>query len=398
MDQLKRMMVNVRRPEVDTNNLVRERNLYREKCKEYADQIGNLMATLNQYQEEGNKSKKIAANLQIVRKELEKKASKIAQLEKSTLALQNTINHLEYRLEIANADKLDAQEQLYNMKMKKSAFDVDSNSPPLAQKYQTTDISLNTVFTEESEVYASPEIVPKDLAPFIARIERLEKDLQQKKVRSAARENLIIFLHTRQSELEDLVQQKNRLATRLEARVENMNLLLDEKDRARRQAEHKVDHYKIMIEAAIRRNGVIAAVLDDVAKEGYLPDLATLVSKKDIDCWMEQLYTQLKKYKAAQKGVTHVNSPEAIIKDQRNEIDFYVREIIYYKLDIRGYKSDIKQLKQEMQLKKDNQSIQSSDAGSRDCSSSRLVSPGLEGLKASVLSEKKKPTVRTSVV
>jgi|TARA_R110002003_G_scaffold28_14_gene1606 hypothetical protein len=42
---------------------------------------------------------------------------------KSAQALQNTIDHLEHRLEIANTEKLDAQEQLFNIQSERSPFD-----------------------------------------------------------------------------------------------------------------------------------------------------------------------------------------------------------------------------------------------------------------------------------
>jgi hypothetical protein len=43
---------------------------------------------------------------------------------KSAQALQNTIDHLENRLEIANIERLDAQEQLFNVQAQKSPFDL----------------------------------------------------------------------------------------------------------------------------------------------------------------------------------------------------------------------------------------------------------------------------------
>lgn len=48
---------------------------------------------------------------------------KAASLAKSVQALQNTIDHLESRLEAANIERLDAEEQLFNLRIDKSPFD-----------------------------------------------------------------------------------------------------------------------------------------------------------------------------------------------------------------------------------------------------------------------------------
>jgi chromosome segregation ATPase len=56
--------------------------------------------------------------------ELEDKAGHADKLAKSMQALQNTIDHLESRLEIANVERLDAEEQLSNLREERSPFDV----------------------------------------------------------------------------------------------------------------------------------------------------------------------------------------------------------------------------------------------------------------------------------
>lgn len=81
------------------------------------------MAKLN----ESKKSEKaLRATLQDVEQrcaEAESKAREAQQLASSAHALQNTIDHLESRLEIANTEKLDAQEELFNIRELKSPFD-----------------------------------------------------------------------------------------------------------------------------------------------------------------------------------------------------------------------------------------------------------------------------------
>jgi len=56
--------------------------------------------------------------------EYQAKADEAEKSVKSAQALQNTIDHLESRLEIANIEKLDAQEQLLNVQSQKSPFDL----------------------------------------------------------------------------------------------------------------------------------------------------------------------------------------------------------------------------------------------------------------------------------
>lgn len=57
------------------------------------------------------------------RDEWEEKAGEARKAAKNVQALQNTIDHLEDRLEIANMERLDAQEQLFIIQAQKSPFD-----------------------------------------------------------------------------------------------------------------------------------------------------------------------------------------------------------------------------------------------------------------------------------
>lgn len=56
--------------------------------------------------------------------EWQEKAEKADKFAKSMQALQNTIDHLESRLEMANTERIDAEEQLFNLKLHKSPFEV----------------------------------------------------------------------------------------------------------------------------------------------------------------------------------------------------------------------------------------------------------------------------------
>lgn len=95
------------------------------------------MAKLN----ESKKSEKaLRATLEEVEQrcaDWESKASEAQQLESSAQALQNTIDHLENRLEIANTEKLDAQEEIFNMRALKSPF--DAQFPELQRQWTAND-------------------------------------------------------------------------------------------------------------------------------------------------------------------------------------------------------------------------------------------------------------------
>jgi chromosome segregation ATPase len=65
--------------------------------------------------------------------ELEDKAGHADKLAKSIQALQNTIDHLESRLEIANVERLDAEEQLSNLREERSPFDIALSNTQLSR-------------------------------------------------------------------------------------------------------------------------------------------------------------------------------------------------------------------------------------------------------------------------
>jgi chromosome segregation ATPase len=135
MESLKRKLSTTRRPETANRNLLPELNQYKQNNVALQTQISSLMAKLN----ESKKSEKaLRATLQDVEQrcaEWEGKAGQAQQLESSVQALQNTIDHLENRLEIANTEKLDAQEEIFNMRALKSPFDAQF---PELQKQWTT--------------------------------------------------------------------------------------------------------------------------------------------------------------------------------------------------------------------------------------------------------------------
>jgi predicted nucleic acid-binding Zn-ribbon protein len=79
-----------------------------------------------------NESKKNERTLQSSLDEAEQKCMEADKLAKSAEALQNTVDQLESRLEVANSEKLDAEEQLLNLQAEKSPFHLQFSRCPSA--------------------------------------------------------------------------------------------------------------------------------------------------------------------------------------------------------------------------------------------------------------------------
>jgi chromosome segregation ATPase len=367
MENLKRKLSVARRPETGNRELIRELNKYKQNNVALQKQIESLMAKLNQSKKN---ERGLAATLEEIEKrctEWQEKASKAEQLEKSTLALQNTIDHLEHRLEMANVEKLDAEEQIWNLQTGRSPFDP---TPPklrvpeittFANNRQSVRESMSTIFSAGSPTDHAAEVQDSStLAAFISHIERLQEQVKQK-------EEMISQLEKENKHLrhgyENLEREHNESSLRLdiqgqllnkskesEAHIEQLRsaiiereAVIGEKEKALRMAERQLEHHKLLLHAEIRRHSTLSLFAN--AQDDSLPDLASLASKEDIDRWISRLQTRLKKEKSVSTEQEPYDDPAALIKDLRQEIDFYVREIIYYKLDIKGYKSDIKKMK-----------------------------------------------------
>lgn len=367
MENLKRKLSTARRPETGNRDMVRELNQYKQNNAALQKQIESLMAKLNQ-------SKKNERNLATTLEEVEKnctewqeKARKVDQLEKSTLALQNTIDHLEHRLEMANCEKLDAEEQLFNMQSQRTPFDP---TPPKLQvpgpaepshSRQSAHMSMSTVFSSGSPTsHVNESNDPSTLAAFISHIERLQEQIKQKDARTAEleQENRRL-LESRgqlerdhkelslQSDIQGQLLKKTKDSDihidQLRTAIIERESVIGEKDKALRMAERQLEHHKLLLHAEIRRHATMSLLAD--TKDEPLPDLTSLASKEDIDRWIVRLQARLKKESLKAPGKKPIDDLDTQITDLKQEIEFYVREIIYYKLDIKGYKSDIKKLK-----------------------------------------------------
>ncbi|KAF2679079.1 hypothetical protein K458DRAFT_422507 [Lentithecium fluviatile CBS 122367] len=392
MESLKRKLSAARRPEVGNGDAIRELNMYKQNNVALQKQVELLMTKLNQSKETERNQRRTLENIEKTFDEVQKKASKVEQLEKSTLALQNTIDHLEHRLEIANCVKVDAEEQLWNLRRQRTIFDViestgprDSSRP--ADHRQSTRTSMSTVFANESPINENESEEPKTLSAFIAHIERLQEQIRQKDTRAASIDVELDRLRRRNDQLESERQglnlqldihgqllaktKKNDIhIDELRNTIIQREAMIEEKNKALSMVERQLEHHKRLLDAEVKRHAIFT--LHAEVKDDPLPDLTTLASKDDIDRWIDRLKRRLKKENSQKAGLHPTDDHETVVQDLRKEIDFYVREIIYFKLDCRGYKSDIKKLKKVV-AQMGNHGNRPSDVDSPDPSVCRSI-------------------------
>ncbi|KAI4624359.1 uncharacterized protein J4E87_005860 [Alternaria ethzedia] len=355
MESLKRKLSATRRPETTTRNLLPELNQYRQNNVALQQQIESLMAKLNESKKSERELRSTLGLTEMRCAEFEDKAAHADKLAKSTQALQNTIDHLESRLEIANTERLDAEEQLSNLVNGKSPFDLISKGPP-STSHPTSDgrMSMSTVFSSASPI--SSELDSQEnatLASFVAHIERLQDQVREKDHRIAKLEKEREQLRRAHSELE---QEHKTTASRsgthhpdthmerLRAAILNRESVIEEKDRVICTVERQLEHHKLLLQAEIRRHAAMKLHMAGEGEDSW-PELASIARREDIDRWMDRLHERLRREQSKQKGKALADTPDVQMESLRQEIDFYVREIILFKLDIKGYKSDIRKLK-----------------------------------------------------
>jgi chromosome segregation ATPase len=123
MENLKRKLSSTRRPETTSRSLLPELNQYKQNNVALQKQIESLMAKLNESKQSERALRTSLDEMTQRSNEWQEKSEQASKAEKSIQALQNTINHLENRLEIANIERLDAEEQLFLTQAQKSPFD-----------------------------------------------------------------------------------------------------------------------------------------------------------------------------------------------------------------------------------------------------------------------------------
>ncbi|KAF2444052.1 hypothetical protein P171DRAFT_473245 [Karstenula rhodostoma CBS 690.94] len=357
LESLKKKLSMAKKPETGNGDAVRELNLYKQNNEALQKQVESLMKKLNHSEEEGRKQKRTLEETQKACDEWQEKASKAEELKKSTMALQNTIDHLEYRLELANVDRVDAEEQLLNVRSHRTPFDPKSPKVQVPDNRQSTRTSMSTVFANDSPISQSDQ-EPTTLSGFISHIERLQEQVRVKDMQiaelDADNKQLRVRYNRLRNEHRDLDLQSDvqdqllKKAKQNEIHIEELRTaiikreaMIGEKSKVLQQTERQLSHHKLLLEAEIRRHANLTLLAD--AEGNPLPELTSLASKEDIDRWVERLQKQLNKDKSERNGRKAGN--ESTTEALRRENDFYIREIIYYKLDCRGYKADIKKLK-----------------------------------------------------
>ncbi|KAF2018372.1 hypothetical protein BU24DRAFT_491344 [Aaosphaeria arxii CBS 175.79] len=360
MENLKRKLSAARRPETGNRDMVRELNQYKQNNTALQKQIESLMAKLNESRKNERLLSSTLADIDKNVTQWQEKAKKVEKLEKSTAAMQNSIDHLSHRLELANCDKLDAQEALLNARMRQSPFDPKLPNQHLSNHLPNEPhMSMSTVFSSGSpSSHGNDPHESSTLAAFIAHIERLQEQLKQKDVSLGeadekygdlrdqhellVREHHDLTLHCDiQSKILGKNKQSEIYIDQLRTAIIERESMIGEKDKALRMVERQLEHHKLLLHAEIRRHATMSLFTDTNTEP--LPDLTSLASKEDIDRWILRLQARLRKDVSSEGSDNQFSQMN--IDDLRKEIDFYVREIIYYKLDIKGYKSDIKKLK-----------------------------------------------------
>ncbi|KAG9192027.1 hypothetical protein G6011_10761 [Alternaria panax] len=361
MENLKRKLSSTRRPETTTRNLLPELNQYKQNNLALQQQIESLMAKLTESKKSERELRNILGMTEMKCAEFEDKAAHADKLAKSMQALQNTINHLESRLEVANTERLDAEEQLLNLRNQKSPFDLSipksQVSPSTCQAAFDAHMSTSTIFSG-----ASPTSLELDsqenttLAAFVVHVERLQDQLREKDAYIASLEKELEQLRPTHSRLEQDqekiaihsdIQESRRADTDIEllrAAVLNRESVIQEKDRTIHAVERQLEHHKLLLQAEIRRHAAMELHMATEGEDSW-PELTSLARREDVDRWIDRLHDRLRREQSKKKGEALLSTPDVQLKSFRKEIDFYVREIILFKLDIRGYKSDIRKLK-----------------------------------------------------
>lgn len=146
MENLKRKLSSTRRPDA-SRNLLPELNQYKLNNVALQKQIESLMAKLNEAKKKERETRTALEAAEQRCTEWQIKASEGEAKSVNTQALQNTIDHLESRLEIANTERLDAEEQLFNLRADKTPLEaILAKSKSSAEKnHMQLVVSLQTV-------------------------------------------------------------------------------------------------------------------------------------------------------------------------------------------------------------------------------------------------------------
>ncbi|OCL04720.1 hypothetical protein AOQ84DRAFT_380290 [Glonium stellatum] len=338
MEQLKRRLSAAKKPDIGPVDVLRDRDRLRHTNQALERQVEALMKKLNQ----------------------SRKAEK---------ALQNTVDNLEARLEIANVDKVDAMEEHHNLQMEirelRGHRSLSREPERLSQQSVRPNVDqLNVKLKEaeaqvlllEKQVQAAGGQVkaPSTIATFIGHIERLQEQVKEKEtqINDLKRDNQLRRhdIDDHEHRCSELVQENSRLQLQEELHAKLLEQAkvadaeISELKSTVRRVQKELEYHVLLLQAEIRKQASMAILTerpDDQAAR-------SLASKADVDRMIEGLQKRLKAHMSADsetKLLEQSTDLESQIKLLKKENEFYVREIMYYKLDVRGYKKDIKELK-----------------------------------------------------
>ncbi|EUC39838.1 hypothetical protein COCMIDRAFT_110429 [Bipolaris oryzae ATCC 44560] len=370
MENLKRKLFASPRLETATQNLHLELSLYARNNTALQKQVDSLTTKLNESNESERKLRETLGLVETKSAEWEEKAKHanklIDKLTEKIHALKNTTADLEARLEIANAKRLDAEEQFSNLRDKKSPFDftpaklrISSNAIRVASGTQIstgTQTSSESADTSEAVVSENPALAASaseieqlqaqvaEKNAYVIELEAKREELQQEYNKLDQEHKRVAVQSDLQYELLKETRASDKLIEQLRNAVINRESTIMQNEESIHTLTRQLEYHKVLLQAEIRQHTAMKLFVAE--EEQPLPELRSLAKGADIDCWIEKLHERLKREKPSSEDEAVVDTPEAKMERLRREIDFYVREIILFKLDIKGYRSDIRKLKE----------------------------------------------------
>lgn len=307
---------------------------------------------------------------QALERQVEALMSKLNQSRKAERALQNTVDNLEARLELANVEKVDALEEHHNLQveireMHKQHRSLSRHPESLSQQSARPNADQLNVKLKEAEAQVlllekqlqaagGQTKAPSTIATFIEHIERLQDQVKEKesRINDLEQDNQLrrLDIDDHEHRCNELLHENTKLKlqeeihAKLSEQAKEADAEISELKSTIRRMQKELEYHVLLLQAEIRRKATLAILTvepDDQAAR-------SLASKADVDRMIEGLQKRLKAHMSADsetKLLEQSTDLESQIKLLKKENEYYVREIMYYKLDVRGYKKDIKELK-----------------------------------------------------
>ncbi|KAK1914955.1 hypothetical protein P3342_011884 [Pyrenophora teres f. teres] len=350
---LRRKLSLTQQPETVARDLAPELNQFKQNNAALQGQIMSLMAKLTESKKNERELRSTLGMTEMRCAEWEDKAAHADKLAMKIQALENTIEDLESRLEIANTNRIDAEEQLSNFQNKKSPFDIASSM----LQGEAAEHDAASIVSSDAEIDSKENSV---VAAIVAHVERLQEQVREKNACIAEleedreqlrqqcdqlrQENHELSIHS--DIQQDLLHKTTRTDTDVETLQDAINqrdAIIAEKQKTIRVIGRQLEFHKLLLQAEIRKHAAIKLYAS--SEDDALPELTSLAKREDIDRWMCRLKERLARDRPRDEQDPLIDAPDAQLRSLQHEVDFYVREIILFKLDIKGYRSDIRKLR-----------------------------------------------------